>query len=166
MKKLYERHREIEEKKGKKHDKESEEEKGINQDKKSKEKNKTELYYLKTLAESLNKTEQAISKTVKTLIEMGIVKSEEEAGPSKGTIKCLNLTEDGLLIWNVLTPIKKDEIKDVIISYKKRGQDIDAYRIAIELGKNPNDKVVMDLIYAVMALPEIKDYKEEITFSS
>jgi len=166
MKELYEQHKEIEGKKGKKHDKETEEEKGINQDKKTKEKNKTELYYLKTLAKALNKTEQAISETVKTLIKMGVVKSEEEAGPSKGKIKCLDLTEDGLLIWNVLTPPTKDEIKDVIISYKKRGQDINAYRIAIELGKNPNDKMVMDLIYAVMALPEIKDYKGEITILS
>ena len=85
MKMLYERQKEIEEKKGKKSDKESKEEKG-KQDKTSKEnkdkkrKNKKEFYYLKTLAKDLKKTEQAISETVKNLIEMGVVKGEEAAG--------------------------------------------------------------------------------------
>jgi hypothetical protein len=32
---------------------------------------------------------------------------------------------------------------------------------AEELGKNPNDKSVNDLIYAVMALPDIKNYKRK-----
>jgi len=161
---LYERQKEIEEKKGKKSDKESKEEKG-KQDKTSKEnkdkkrKNKKEFYYLKTLAKDLKKTEQAISETVKNLIEMGVVKGEEAAGPYKGKAKYLDLTDDGLLIWNVLTPLTKDEIKDVIIEFKERGEEINASHIAEELGKNPNDKSVMDLIYAVMALPDIKNYK-------
>lgn len=146
MKKLYERHQEIEDVKGKRYVKKSDE---------------TSLYYLKTLAKELDKTDQAISETVGNLIEMGVVEGKEKSGPKKGKVKYLDLTDDGLFIWNVITLPTKDEIKDVIIECKERGEQINASHIAEELGKNPNDKAVIDLIYAVMALPDIKNYKRK-----
>jgi DNA-binding MarR family transcriptional regulator len=159
IEKLYERRKEIEEKKGKKQDIASED------DKDKKRKNKKGLYYLKTLAKDLKKTDQAISETVKKLIEMGVVKGDERSGPNKGVVKYLDLTEDGVLIWNVLTLPTKDEIKNVIIEFKELGEEINASHIAEKLGKNPNDKSVMDLIYAVMVLPDIKNYKIKKIFS-
>jgi len=56
---------------------------------------------------------------------------------------------------------KKDEIKNVIINCKVRGEEVNVSHIAEELGKNPNHKSVNDLIYAVMALLDIKNYKRK-----
>jgi hypothetical protein len=155
LEKLYKRHKSIEEKKGKKQDKED---KLDNNQKKGN--NIKDLYYLKSLAQELNKTEQAISETVKLLVGIGVVDSKEASGPNKGKVKYLYLTEDGLLICNVMTPPTKDEIKTVIINRINCGKELHASDIAMELGKNPEDKSIMDLIYAVMALPEVKKYRK------
>lgn len=92
---------------------------------------------------------------------MGVVKGIEKSGSKKGKVKYLHLTDEGLFIWSVLTLPIKDEIKKVIIECKERGEEANTSHIAEELGKNPNHKSVNDLIYAVMFLLDIKNYKRK-----
>jgi len=139
LEKLYERHEEI------------------------KNNRKKEPYYQKTLAKALKikVSEQAISKTLKILIDRGAVKVEEKSGPNKGKVKYLSLTDEVLIAWIVLTPLSIKKIKKIMIERKKEGRKINPSEIAIELGKNPNDKMIMDIIYAVWALPEVRNCKIE-----
>jgi hypothetical protein len=90
-----------------------------------------------------------------------VVKFEKKSGPNKGKVKFLLLTDEGLFMWMALTPISIKKIKKIMIERKEEGRKLNPSEIAKELGKNPNDKGVMDLIYAVMALPEVKNCKME-----
>lgn len=122
-----------------------------------------EYYYVTEIAKKLNKKRQAISEYVKTLIEKNIIKVvKEEAGPKKGRVRNLDLTENGLFFWKVITPPSIDEIKKTIINFKEKyGRDPEPSLVATELGKNPQSKDVMDLIYAVLVMPEVQNYQKK-----
>lgn len=131
------------------------------QHKKNEDNENKEFYYLTTLAKDLNKKKQDISSAVATLIEKGIIKVvEEKAGPNKGKVKYLDLTDDAIALWKYLATPTVDEIKKTILEYKEvYAKDPEPELVAAKLGKNPQNKDIMDLIYAVLAMPEVKDYK-------
>ena len=91
-----------------------------------------EPYYQKTLAKAISKSEQAISDSVKNLVKIGMIKTEEKAGPSKGKAKYLRLTEEGLLSWMVLTP---PNIKNINRAIRK---------LYIELEEIPSLKIIRE----------------------
>ena len=144
IKKLYERHKENE----------GEEDK--------------EFYYGALLAKALGKQKQAISKPLRTLIDGGIVTVVKTgAGPKKGQVSYLDLSDDGIAIWKFLTPPTLKDIKQSIMKIKDYSWDyVDrselARKVAIELGRDPeNNKPVMALIYAVMSMPDMKEHLEK-----
>jgi len=126
-------------------------------EKKIKDDNKIKPFYQKTLAEHFKETEQAISKQIRNLIDIGAIRTEEEAGPNRGRVKYLRLTEDGILGWMVLTPPTVREIKNVIKKQIIITGKIDVEEALMTLGKSPNDEPVRKLIYAIMVLPDIKE---------
>jgi predicted transcriptional regulator len=121
-----------------------------------------EFYYETSLAKALEKQKQAVFKPLRTLIERGIVTVVKVGpGPDKGQVRYLDLTDNGIAIWKFLATPTVDEIKQVIIKIKDYSWDyVDlselAYKVAIELGKDPEDGAIRKLIYAVMARPDVK----------
>ncbi|UCF12990.1 MAG: hypothetical protein JSW06_01720 [Thermoplasmatales archaeon] len=134
------------------------------QNRKNDKKDDKEYYYVTNLAKKLNKKRQAISEYVKTLIKNNIIKVvKEEAGPNRGRVRYLDLTENGLFFWKVLATPSIDELKKVIIDFKELyDRDPEPEVVAAKLGKNPQNKDVMDLIYAVLAMPEVRNYQQKI----
>ena len=141
IKKLYERHEENEGKEDKK------------------------FYYETSLAKTLGKQKQAISKPLRTLIDRGMVTVvKTEPGPKKGQVGYLDLTDDGIAIWKFLIPPTIKDIKQSIMKMEDYNLDRSelARKVAIERGKDPeNNKPVMALIYHVMSMPDMKEYSEK-----
>lgn len=137
------------------------------------------LYYQSELAKELKKSPPAISELVGVLRDIGIVKSENKPGSKGGRVNFISLTDRGVLCHLIFSTPLVTEIIEVIkkihdspwkyglsgSSWEYEGELGDlselARRASVELGKNPDDKSIMDMIYVVMAMPDVKEHLEK-----
>lgn len=129
---------------------------------------KKPLPYSKTsLADDLDVSRSAVTQTLKPFQEHGLIEVRTNH---------IDLTEEGLVYWRVLTTPMIDEVKQVIkkihdsqkygiSGWEYEGLSELAHRASMKLGSDPeNDKPVMALIYAVMSMPDMEEYLEKKPF--
>ena len=105
-------------------------------------------YSVTSLADDLGVSKSAITQTLKPFREHGLVEART---------KYIDLTEEGLVYWRILTTPLVSEVKQVILDYQdEHYMEPDPSKVAAILGKNPCNQAVMNVIYAVLARDDVK----------
>ena len=122
----------------------------------SKETIKKSMPYSKaSLADDLGKSRSAVSQTLKPFQEYGLI----EAKP-----KYIDLTEKAIVIWRIITTPTVEEVKRVILDYQNTYlKNPDPSEVAALLGRNPNRQAVIDVIYSVLSMDDVKENLEKVT---